>query len=61
MGDPVGKVTTLEFYDILKHKKDFIFNVLYIGYMYASTHRKIGHVYILEYILGDTQKQNHKV
>ena len=37
--------------------KDFIFNVLYIGYMYTYTQRKICPVYILEYILGDMEKQ----
>ena len=47
-------------HDILKHTKDFIFNVLYIGYMYTYTHRKIYHMYILEYNLGDMEKQHHQ-
>ena len=45
----------LEIYDILKHAKNFIFNVLYTGYMYTYTQRKIYHVYILEYNLGDME------
>ena len=54
LGFPVWKP-----YDILKHVKDFIFNVLYIGYMYTYTQRKIYYAYILEYILGDMKKQHH--
>ena len=53
MGLPLWKLC-----DILKHTKDFIFNVLYIGYVYTYTHRKIYHVYILEYILGNVEKQD---
>ena len=50
----------LKLYAILKHTKDFIFNVLYIRYMYTYTHRKIYYVYILEYIIGDMEKQHHQ-
>ena len=53
VGLPLGK-----HYDIFKHKKDFILNVLYMGYMYTCTDRKINHVYLLEYILGDMEKQH---
>ena len=55
MGLPLWKL-----YDILKHTEEFIFNVLYIGYMYTYTHKKIYHVYILEYIIGDMEKQYHQ-
>ena len=55
MGLPLWKL-----YDILKHTKDFIFSGLYTGYMYTYTQRKIYHVYILEYILGDMEKQHHQ-
>ena len=54
MGIPLWKL-----YEKLKHTKDFTFNVLYIGDMYRYTQRKIYHVYILEYILGDMEKQHH--
>ena len=47
-------------YDMLKNTKDLIFEVLYTGYMYTYTQRKIYHVYILEYILGDIKKQHHQ-
>ena len=55
MGLPLWKL-----YDILKHTMDFIFNALYIRYMYTYTQRKISDVYILEYILGDMEKQHHQ-
>ena len=60
VGDPIGRVTTLKTLWHIKHTKDFISNVLHIGYMYACTHRKIYHVYILEHILGDMEKQHHQ-
>ena len=41
MGLPLWKL-----YVILKHTKDFIFNVLYIGYMYTYTQKDISGVYI---------------
>ena len=37
-GRPIGGLPLWKLYDILKHTKDFIFNVLYIGYMYTYTH-----------------------